>query len=59
MKAFSDVVITAFRAGNGSSFLLRREDDFKSNTYYLPYVYSKGNGVKNATACSAFQNPVG
>ena len=33
--------------------------DFKINTYDLPYMYSKGNGVKNATTCSAFQNPVG
>jgi hypothetical protein len=36
-----------------------RTDDFKVNTYDLTYVYSKGNGVKNATTCSAFQNPVG
>jgi hypothetical protein len=28
--------------------------DFKINTYDLPYVYSKGIGVKNAKACSAF-----
>jgi hypothetical protein len=28
--------------------------DFKTNIYDLPYIYSKGNGVKNATACSAF-----
>ncbi|MEB2754717.1 hypothetical protein VC154_26235, partial [Citrobacter freundii] len=35
-----------------------RADDFKVDTYDLPYVYSKGSGEKNATTCSAFQNLV-
>ncbi|CTQ18051.1 hypothetical protein BN1200_1850007 [Klebsiella variicola] len=62
MQAFGNVLIKAFSIQGRKLFHLsppERTDDFKINIYDLTYVYSKGNGVKNATTCSAFQNPVG
>ena len=62
VKAFSDVLIKAFSVQGRKLFHFsssERTDDSKANTYDLPYVFTNGNGVINATTCSAFQNPVG